>query len=753
MKSIKFTFFLVFFALCTYGQTNPPVQSLTDKQIETFIQEAESRGLSEQQIETLARTRGYSDEDIALMRERIYQVQNNKTSTDTRAVAVDTRSQAGELSQRLILDSENIDSAEVEVFGMHIFREKNLNFEPNLRIATSPNYILGVEDEISVDITGYAYQHYDLRVSPEGTVKLESFAPIHVNGLTIRAAQERIKQQLSSIFSGLRDGSLSLDLTLTKVRSIQVSVVGEVALPGTYTLSSLASVFNALYLSGGPTHEGSFRNIQLLRNNNVIHTLDLYEFLTSGDLSGDLNLRDRDVIFVPTADRRVRITGEVVRPMQYELTASEGVDELIRYAGGYGMNAYRANIQLTRNTATEREVHDIDPVTFGNFLLRDGDEVSVGELIDRYTNRVTVEGAVFRPGHFAIGDGNRTVAQLIEKAGGLRGDAYKEHAILKRERENLDPEFLFLNLGRPLDDIFLQREDVLIIKSLTDTREARKVTISGSVNFPGEYDFAENMTMSDLILLAGGLKNEAIESQIDVARRLYDLNPTEKNVELFQLSAAEGRHFVLDPFDHITVRRLPSYLSQETVYIAGEVRYPGHYVIKARDERLSDLIERAGGVTPYAYLKGARVYRRGAPVATDLDEVMRYPDREINLMLEQGDSIRINKIPQTVELTGQVQNPALVAFQPNYSFRDYLSEAGGFTDSAHVKRTYVVYANGHSARTRSFLGIRFYPKVEKGMHVHVPTKNREPVAFRDIATVASTFVSLAVMVVTMIRVL
>lgn len=761
--SFLFGILLVLVINNSFAQQTPNVDKLSDAQIESFIKEAEAKGLSEMQVESLAKANGYSNEDIVKVRERINRLKS-KTANISSSQNSAVREQIGEVSERAevqVAATAPVDKQEKVQFGTYLFNSKKLDFQPNLRIPTPPNYVIGAEDELSVDITGYAYQHYDLVVSPEGTVKVESLAPIYINGLTIDKAKAKIEQRLQTLFAGLRNGSLAMDLTLSKVRTIKVTVIGEVQNPGTYNVSSLSTVFHALYLSGGPSKLGSYRNIQLIRNNRVIQKLDLYDFLLKGTLTGNVVLMEQDVIFIPLAERLVSFDGEVKRPMIFELNATESLQEVINYAGGFTDKAYKELIHLRRNNHKERELINIDQKEFKNILLKDGDNIVVEAILERYTNRVEIMGAVFRPGKFALDDNVTTVAQLIAKAEGLREDAFRNRAILKRERENLDPEFISLDLNEVLsgkNDIVLKREDVLIIKSLVELRELRKVTIQGAVNQPGEYEFVDNMTVKDLVILAGGLKEGATNKRIEIARRLFNDESSNETVEIIPIEIdktfeTSQNARVLFPFDQVYIRELPNYQNQETVIITGEINYPGTYVVKNRTERISDLIERAGGTRSDAYLKGAKFYREGKQVAVNIEEVMNNKLLNTNLFLVAGDRLVIPKEEQTVRISGQVLSPTSVAFRPELNFTDYIAQAGGFTDSSFVRKTYVRYANGYTDRTRAFLGVKIYPRVEKGMEIIVPIKHRERMSKAEVISLSTGLVSLSAVLLTLFRLL
>lgn len=762
MKLLKILFLALLFGTAAHAQTLPPVESVTDKQIENFLKEMESRGLSEEQVETLAKARGYTDGDIIKLRERINRIKSGTDKTNTPPSAT-VREQIEEVADRAEVQVQAEQPIiKDELYGASIFRNKALSFEPNLRIPTPPGYILGAGDELQAGITGYAAKDYSLRVSEEGSIKIEHFAPIYVNGLTISEAKTKIKQRLGALYAGLNNGTLNLDLTLVKVKSIKVTVVGEVQHRGTFTVSSLATLFNVLYQSGGPTAIGSFRNIRLLRNNKVIHQLDLYEFLQKGLLTGDVGLKDQDVVFVPTSETIVQVTGEVKRPMKYELKAGESLNDLLAYSGGFTENAYTARLTLKRKTDKELEIKNIDVASEKDLLLRNGDVLHASAILDRFTNRVEVMGAVFRPGEFALDKDLQTVSQLIRKAEGLREDAFRGRAILKRQRENLDPEFLALDLDKVLnggEDVTLKREDVLIVRSVAELREARKVSISGEVNQPGEYDFSENLTVNDLIFLAGGFKVSAANQRIEVVRRKYIDYREDSQVEIFDLNitkdlkTAEG-DFILLPFDHVYIRPLAGYEAPIWVSIIGQVNYPGSYPIRSNTERISDLLDKSGGLREEAFIKGARLYRDHQLLALDIEEALKDKRSSLNLFLENGDSLYVPKEEQIVTLRGQVLNPTSVAYQKTFSLNDYIVQAGGFTDSARIKKVYVRYPNGLTEKTRTFLGIHFFPKVERGAEVYVPKKTyKNRITRTDVISTTTAIASLAAVVLAIIRII
>lgn len=767
MAKRYYAYFLLFilfsFSLKTFSQSPVNVDEVTDAQVEQFIKEMEQRGMSDAEIEAAALMNGYTREDVAKLREKINRIKTGTNNLSKEPDNITTREQIGELAERtpLQVDEKTEVSQKKEVFGREIFNNKNLSFEPNLRLPTPKDYILGTDDQLKIDITGYAYQHYDVTVSPEGTIKLESLSPIYVNGLTVAAAKVKITDQLKLLFGGLRNGKLNADVTLGNVRSIKVTVVGEVENPGTYTISAFASVFNALYLAGGPGEKGSFRNIKLLRGNKEKSQIDLYPFLTKGEFVGNERLLDQDVIFVPMAESKVDLEGKVKREGIYELKVNETLEDVLFFAGGLSDQAYLGSVNITRNTKKEKKLLTIDGDKLGMYALQNGDKIYIGAILDRYENKVEVSGAVFRPGEYSLSGSLSTLKELVKASEGLREDAFLERVLIVRERENLDPEIISINLKEILNDsesdIDLKKNDQVIVKSITELRELRRVEVKGSVNQPGEFDFAEGMSVEDLILLSGGFKEGASEKRIEIAKRLYNDESSNETVEVViinseDLFAKEGKT-LLSPFDKVFVRDLPNYEEQKLVSITGEVNYPGLYTILKREERISDLIERAGGLRMEAYSEGARFYREGKLVALDLKRALSNNKELGNLILSKGDSLIIPKVQEVVKLSGQVLNPTVIAYQPDLRFKDYISQAGGVTDSAYVKKAYVRYANGLTDRTRSFMGIKKYPEIQRGMEVIIPKRNKYRWTPAERIAVSSAFVSIATILVSVIRIL
>ncbi len=745
-------------SLTALAQSPVDIENVTDAQVEQFLKEAEERGLTEQEIEAAARLNGYSAQDIAMIRERIERLKSGENTLNKETVSNGKREQLGEVAKRIDLQVD--DSTEVgkktEVYGRSIFRNQNLTFEPNLRLPTPPNYTLGPDDELMIDITGYAFQHYDVKVSPEGTIQLESLAPFQVSGLTIEQAKAKIKDRLKLLFGGLRNNSLGLDVSLGDVRSIQVNILGEIEKPGTYTLSAFSTPLNALYLSGGPTVNGSFRTIKVLRQNQLVQEVDLYQLLNFGQYT-NLLLKDGDVIFVPVAERKVELEGEVKRAMIYELKAEESLADAIHYAGKFSEQAYTKSVKITRYTGKEKKLVTLEERRYNDFLLKNGDHVFIGAVLDRIENQVEVLGAVFRPGTYALDEQLKTVGDLIKTAEGLKEDAFKTRVILRRENDNLDAEIITLNLTNSADwDLPLKREDILIIKSYSELREVRSVEIKGAIVEPGEYEFQENMSVNDLIFMAGGLADGAEKGNIEIARRVKEGDLSSKNVEIIPFDTRDdliSMELILRPFDQVFVREMANYEVQQSVKITGQVKYPGEYVIQNRGETIADLVARAGGLLKEAYVEGAKFYKEEKLVALDLKNVLGTTNKIGNLVLQEGDSLYIPKKMDYVFVRGQVLNPTIVAYDPAFEFNDYIAQAGGYTDSAYVRKAYVRYANGLTDRTRSFLGIKDRPEPARGMEIVVPTRVKYRWTPAERIAVSSAMVSIATIMVTILRIL
>jgi protein involved in polysaccharide export with SLBB domain len=659
---------------------NVKVDNLTDAQIEQLIKRAETSGMSEQQLEAMARERGMPATEVAKLRIRINQIRNKggiqSDSTSPQTSQSRQWIQEGGFSDDIIEEEEPLTEEEKKIFGYQLFRNSKLTFSPNLNIPTPKNYILGSGDQLLVDIYGASQFTYDLNINSEGMVFIPNVGPINLAGLSVEAATNRLTNALGNIYSGLRGSSPNtfMELRVGNIRSIQISMVGEVFAPGNYTLSSFASVFNALYAAGGIKQNGSFRNIRVYRNSKMVAEMDIYDFLVNGNQSANIRLEDSDVVLIPPVEKRVEISGPVRRPGLFEMKSDENLEDLIRFAGGFSSSAYPGVATVYRTTDKEFKVENIDRQNFSSFQPKEGDKFIFGELLDRYENRVQISGALMRPGTFALEPG-MGVKDLVNKAEGLRDDAFMNRAALYRTRPDFSLEIVTVNIGAILngevEDIVLQREDVLNIPSIYDLREEFYVIISGEVNKPGAFAFGENMKVADLVLRAGGFKESATSAQIEIARRVKD-DVSGKLAEIFHIDidknlkiTGDNADMVLTPFDHVIVRRSPGFQRERLVRVEGEVFFPGEFTIAHANERISDLLKRSGGLNQFAYPKGATLIRRNefysSPSdnqikSTNLAEVKQNLQR-IKRDTTEAEKILLSRIDQKItERGGDLSN-------------------------------------------------------------------------------------------------
>ncbi|MBO6587215.1 MAG: SLBB domain-containing protein [Gracilimonas sp.] len=778
---------------------NIRVDDLSNQQVMQLYERMQERGLTISEVESLAIARGMNPSEVSKLRSRINSVRSSMSGLNQESEASNQgRLRSGNASKSLtnrsqglrpdtldvLLDSKERDTS--DVFGSDIFSSQSITFEPSLNIPTPKNYTLGPGDELFIDIWGAAEKTYQLVISPEGSIQISNVGPIVLNGLTIEEAKERLSSKLSTIYSGLKGSNKTtyMQVTLGDIRSIKVSIVGEVKAPGTYTLSSLSSVFNALYAAGGPNKDGSYRSIKVLRDGKVHQNVDLYKFLVSGDLSDNIILKDQDIIKVNPYVNRITVKGETKNVGLFETLEGETFNDLLEYAGGFNQFAYKKRVKLERKTDTEKRIVDIAYPENGNTVLRSGDIVTVGRILDRYENKVTIKGPVFRPGEYQLEE-NPTLSKLIENAEGLMGDAFMERAVIYRTQKDYSIEAIPVNLNHLMSDtssseITLVKDDVVQISSIFDLRELRTVKISGSVLNPDTYKYVENSSLKDLIYQANGFKEEAAPYNIEIARRIPDAGSGEMNnqiAEIITVNIENGLAFddkldevELQPFDQVFVRKSPSYEVQQTVRVTGEVMYPGEYTISNRNFRLSDLIEKSGGPTDFAYVEGASLTRNYgqdienlsinledsvttqqveslSQVGIQLQEALRNPNSEYDLLLQPGDVIEIPKRLQTVQIRGEVLYPINARYEDRRSFRSYISAAGGFTEQANTKKAYIVYANGEVDRTKKFLFFKSYPDVKPGSVLIIPPKEqRERLSAQERIAILSTIVSMAAIV-------
>lgn len=633
-RKVLLSSLLIFIFLCvgiqsSYSQdmSNVRVNELSDAQIRQFLQQVEASGLSEAQLEQVAMAKGMSSGEVQKLRVRVNELK--KASPDSgqwlgRSSTIRNQFQDTSLFQQPIdrrTEAEKaLEELKTKIFGASLFKNANPQFQPNLEIATPKNYVIGTGDEIMIEIYGDSEASYQLRVSPEGNINIPYVGVVSVAGASIEAATSRIKSKLSSIYSGLSNGGTHVSITLSNIRSIKVILSGEIVQPGTYTLPSIATVFNALYSSAGPTENGSLRDIRIIRNGHQIATLDVYDFLTTGSLENNITLQDQDVIYVPPYLSRVELSGEVKRPLLFEVKPGESFDDLLSYAGGFTENAYQARIKVIKNTGVERRIEDLLASQFGQYEPQSGDKFTISRILDRFENRVTINGSVFRPGEYELSPG-LSLSMLIKKADGVTEDAFLNRGYILRQKSDLESEQLSFNISNILagidPDIALQKEDIVQISSIFELRDKYIVTIQGEVRQADTFAYAENMTVGTLIQMAGGFKEGASPDRIEIARRIQnlgDISVSAPAAEVFVINIdknlkVDDSNFVLQPFDKVSVRTESGYELQMQVKLEGEVRYPGIYTLTRKNERISEVIERAGGLTAFAYAEGASLTR------------------------------------------------------------------------------------------------------------------------------------------------
>lgn len=821
------------------------VAQMSDDQVIQYVQNAQMQGLSQKQMTTELLKRGVTMEQAQRLKEKYLSSQGEGTSTKQGQGATTSRlrgQSAGDeadmenatgnsmmgkknprsqLMQKRMMQRnmsgvsngmmgtgygdgmddyynmmgmypEEEEDPTQQIFGHNIFTNENLTFEPNINMATPANYRLGAGDEVIIDVWGASEKTIRQTISPEGNIQVSNLGPVFLSGMTVKEANSFLEREFAKKYAGISGNAPNsqIKLTLGATRMIQINVMGEVAVPGTYTLSPFASVFHALYSAGGVNKIGSLRSIKVVRNGKVIADLDVYDFIMRGKMKDDIRLQEGDVILVNPYDCLVQITGKVKRPMFYEMKNSETISTLLRYSGGFTGDAYKKAIRLIRKTGREHQVYNVDEMDYSVFKLEDGDELSVDSVLARFENRVEVRGAVYRGGMYQLDGTVNTVKQLIKKAEGIRGDAFMNRVIIDRENEDLSREVIPIDLKGLLNgtvaDIPLQRNDILYIPSINDLKEEAMVTIHGEVANPGSFLHANKMTVEDLVIKAGGLLEAASTARINVSRRIKDpKNSTYSNVvgETFSFELKDGfvvgdDGFYLEPFDEVYIRKSPAYHVQQNVVVAGEVLYSGSYALSKKNERLSDLISKAGGVTPDAYIKGTRLIRKmtteearrrddavlmaskngtGADaidkgdtysVGIDLEKALAHPGSDYDMVLREGDALYIPEFVSTVKISGAVMYPNTVLYKPGEKLSYYANQAGGY-NRAKRSKVFAVYMNGTVSRIKRGSS----KAIEPGCEIIVPGKGpKNKMSMAEIIGMGTSVASMATMVATMVNI-
>lgn len=805
-------------------------QKMTDDQVIEYVMEAQAKGLDQQQMASDLLRRGVTMDQVNRIRRKMesqnsaglgmtvekktrirtapqqngaLNLQNADGKNGTGKMGKTNELMMGNEIGMMFPDSATMQQALLDeknrkkIFGHRIFRNKEVAFEAAYNLPTPQNYKLGPGDEVAIDVWGASEYSIQEIISPDGNVYVESLGPVHLSGLTVKQANNYLKRQFGKI-SGVDGDSPNSDirLTLAQNRTIQVHVMGEVENPGTYTMSSFATVFNALYQAGGVNEVGTLREVKVYRNDKPVATYDVYDFILNGNTDTGIRLEDNDVVAVDAYKNLVCVTGKVKRPMYYEMLDEETVAQLLEYAGGFAGNAYKEDIRLIRNGKREREIYTLNADEQQSFIIADGDSISVDSIMATFANKVEVKGAVYRPGIFQMDGRVTTVKLLIECAGGLKDDAYMGRAILNRRNPNNTLDNLSIDLDAlmagEMDDVVLRKNDVLLIPSIFDLQEVQTVTVYGEVAFPGVYEYADNMSVEDFIIKAGGLTEAASTARVDVSRRVKDAKAVATSDTItqtfsFALGESGDNGFVLQPFDEVYVRKSPGYHAQENVTVEGEVLFAGIYALTQKNQRLSELIEKAGGLTPQAYPKGARLIRRmsdeemqrlyiaieeelkGAKnsqdsariknallsqaeytVGIELHKALEKPGGSADMILRDGDKIVIPQFLNTVKISGEVMSSgSVIPFEKGRRVNYYIDYAGGYSNNAKKSKVYVKYMNGKVARAKKMnSGV-----IQPGCEIVVPVDDKERLKTTEILSLSSTSASLATVIITLLNIL
>ncbi|MEZ5103280.1 MAG: SLBB domain-containing protein [Draconibacterium sp.] len=741
------------------------VKSLPQSEIKKAQKAMQNTGLSTQDAANLARQKGATEQQIQDFQNRLQEV-----NAQAEGIVNDSLPEASETGEKQQDAEKSERQAEFNisdrVFGSYLFNNKDLTFNPNVNIQTPKNYEIGIGDQILINIWGNSQNNYQLTVNKNGQILIPDVGPLYIAGSTFREAENKIKERLSVIYSDMNGNNPQTfaQINMGQLQSIQVNLVGEVATPGTYTLPVAATVFNALYLSGGPNQIGSFRNIKIIRDNVVIKTLDIYNFLVNADPSDNIVLKNADIIFVPAAEKRVEVNGEFKRNGIFELGEDETLTDLIRFAGGFTQDAYLAKTQIYRRTQQGYQIIDIPFAQLSSTLLKNGDKIRNEPIQDLYENRVTISGAVNRPGEYEWSPG-LTLYDLILKADSIKPDAFKNRGIITRLNPDWTTSSISFNVEEIVNrhkNIVLMPEDTILIKSIFELKEQAFIYVSGEVLNPGGFAWSDNLTLGDAIFLGGGLTEGADSTFIEIARRLtYDeaahLSDTLGHIIIVNLSRSlklgkNDADFKLLPYDQINVRQAPNFRKGKTAFITGEVTYAGAYAISNKEQRISDLVKLAGGITPQAYIEGTTLERFSDElgterVAIDLETILKNPGGQADLFLRNGDKIDVPTFMQTVKIEGSVQNPFSITYVPGKNAKYYIDRSGGFDSNALRKRTYVSYPNGSTKVTKSFI-VKSYPEITPGSRVIVPAKPEKTTDAGKWLALASMVASIAVSLAT-----
>jgi protein involved in polysaccharide export with SLBB domain len=768
------------------------VDYLSDTEIAKIKTQLQANNTTIEQVEPMVLAKGMSATEFAKLKARLG-VQASKKEVVNKDNSGDNNEEYTR-KQEKIVNNKVKDSLNSLVFGSELFDNPTLNFEPNLKLATPVNYVLGPGDELQVSVYGVQEFNASIPVTMEGKLNIQYVGEISVAGMTIEAATQKIKGAMARVYSTVPSGQSQVGVSLSRIRTIKVTLIGSKQ-PGNYSISSLATVYNALFLGGGPGKNGSYRNIELLRNNKVYKNIDIYKFLVNGNQADNVGLKDNDVIRIPAYTQRVTVEGQVKRPGIFEMKAGETFKDLLSFASGFNEFAYTASVNVLQKTSKEFKVKDIKQSEYGSYKPLAGDVFRVSKILNRFENRIKIEGAVFRPDTYSFYEGMR-ISDLIAQADGLKEDAYTNRATIVRLKSDLTSEAVNVNLSRVLAgdaeaDISLRKEDIVTVYSILDFKEEYKITIDGEIKKPGVYDYHDNLMLNDLLVQAGGLTGSA-SKRVEVARMIKsdemdDANPN--RVQLFNLEISldnneQIKNFALAPFDVISVRRMSVYEKPEMVTVSGAVHYSGKYVLASKKEKIYDVIQRAGGLTSVANLDGVKIKRpiqakqieelenvdlklgkkdsiqnkvikklkedlKYAVIPVDWKKIVKDPEDRTNVTLFPGDEIEVSVYNEGVKVAGNVLLTSEIPYSKGRGFGYYLDAVGGTDAKGWKRKAYIIYPNGKAAVSSSFFFIRSYPKVLPGSQIVVPEKpETKKMSTGEWVSIGSVITSLALLIVT-----
>lgn len=763
------------------------VDNLSGSDISKIKAQLQINNLSVEQAETIALAKGMSAAEFAKLKIRLAAQPTNMDG--------DKRAEQTTRTQEVVVNDRVKDSSASQVFGSDLFDTPILNFEPNLKLATPVNYILGPGDELQVSVYGVQELNTNILVTPEGKINIQYVGQISVTGMSIEAATQKIKAALANIYSTVRSGQSKVSVSLSRIRTIKVTIIGS-KLPGNYSVSSLSTVYNALYLSGGPAKNGSYRNIELLRDNKIFTHIDIYKFLINGDQSDNVALKDNDVIRIPTYTHRVTVDGQVNRTGIFEMKEGETFADLLSFTAGFNDFAYTASVNVIQKTSKEFKIKDMKSSEFSTYAPLPGDVFKISKILDRFENRIKIEGAVFRPDIYSFYEGMR-ISDLIAKADGLREDAYSNRATIVRLKPDLTTEIVNVDLAKalardPASDIILKREDQVTVYSILDFKENYNVAINGEIKRPGVYGFSDNLTLNDLLIQAGGLLGSA-SKRVEIARMLKSEDIDDSNtskVQLFNLEInsttnEQIKNFELEPFDVINIRKMAVYEKPQMVNINGAVSYPGIYVLANKNEKVLDIILRAGGLTSVADVNGVKIKRpiqakqiealenvnlnlgkndsiqnkltkklkeEYATIPVEWKKITDDPKNTSNITLLPGDEIEVALRTESVKVQGNVLLTSEIPYIKGKGFNYYLDAVGGVDSKAWKKKAYIIYPNGKASVTNTFLFFKFFPKVLPGSQIVIPEKpETKKIGISEIVSVASVLVGMAGVVIAILN--